>query len=123
MLSLLLFGVLEGYFLTSSAIGHLSYLYFYEKLLVYLLFLASPCFAVLLNYSLIPTISRVTSYTVFGRVTSSSLKDLNLVYYLESSSIQRFGIAQSSRLLGQPSLLGALTSKVFVFLACILVLV
>jgi len=123
MLVLLLFGALEGYLLASNAIGHLSSLNYYEKLLVYLLFLASPCLAVFLNYCRLPSISRVTTYTVFGRVVSSSLIDFNSLVSLERSSFQRFGITQTSRLLGQTRLLGALTSKVFVFLACILVLV
>jgi len=122
MSSLLLLGVIVGLCLVSSSIVGFSPLPYYEKLRVYFLFLITPYLAVLTNTSQLPTLSSVTSYTVFGSVLSSTLTRLRSPYYLENSSIQSLGLTKASSVLGLPRGLGFLTTKVFVFLGCALVL-
>jgi len=122
MSSLLLLGVIEGMCLVSSSVVTFSPLTFYEKLIVYFLFLITPYYAALMNYNRLPSISRVTSYTVFGRVLSSTLPGLRSIYFLEGSTVQSLGLSKASSVLGAPSYLGQLTSKVFLFLGCALVL-
>ena len=121
-LSLLVFGVMEGMCLVTYAAKDLASLAFCEKLSIYLLFPITPYLAILLNHSQRPLISSVTSYAVFGRVSSSYLTQISLCYYLESTSIQSFGVSKAPILLGLPASLGIITAKVFVFLGCVLVL-
>jgi len=119
---LLLLGVIEGICLVTSSVVTFSPLSYYEKFMVYFLFLITPYLSFLSNNGTLPTISRVTSYTVFGSLLSSGIARMGSAYYLESSSIQSLGLSKASSLLGWNRGLGFLTTKVFVFLGCALVL-
>jgi len=122
-ISLLLFGVMEGLCLVSCAAKDLAALAFWEKLRVYFLFLITPYLSILLNQSARPNISRVTPYSVLCRACSSSITRISLCYYLESSSIQSFGVSKAPTVLNLPTRIGMLTAKVFLFLGCVLVLI